>query len=166
LDKLTIVGRFGRVHGLQGFITVHSFTEPRNNIANYAQWYVNIAQQWQPLEIIKLEKVVKHILVQVAGYKDLEAVAVLTNLDIAIKQEQLPSLLPGEYYWHELIGMQVVSANSFVFGQITEIMPTGSNDVLIVQGERRHLVPYIPEQVIISIDREKRVIVADWDHDF
>ena len=45
-----VVGRFGRAHGIKGFITVHSFTEPRDNILRYTDWHVYINKQWQPLK--------------------------------------------------------------------------------------------------------------------
>ncbi len=47
----------------------------------------------------------------------------------------LAQLQPGEYYWHELIGMQVVNSTGVSLGKVAEIMPTGSNDVLVVEGK-------------------------------
>ena len=161
-----IVGRFGRPHGIKGLITVVSFTEPRDNIMRYNDWHARINYQWQPLKLLHLEMNNKFILAQVDGYQEREAVARLTNVDIAIKREQLPLLQQGDYYWHQLINMQVVNLQGILLGTVAEILPTGANDVLIVVGEKRHLIPYLPGTSIIEINDTQRVITVDWDADF
>jgi 16S rRNA processing protein RimM len=161
-----IVGRFGKVHGIKGLISVISFTEPRENILGYAQWHIKKNGQWQPVKRLTDEVTQKHILAQVEGYDIREDVASLTNFEIAVRRETLPTLALNEYYWHELVGMTVVHVNGGLFGQVHEIMATGSNDVFIVQGERRYLIPYLIDDVVVDIDKEKRQITVNWDLDF
>ena len=161
-----IVGRFGRPHGIKGMITVISFTEPRDNIMHYTDWHAYLNYQWQPLKLLHLEMTNKSILTQVDGYREREEVARLTNVDIAVKREQLPVLDEGDYYWHELVGMQVVTPEAVVLGTDTDILSTGANDVLVVVGEKRHLIPYLPGRNVIEINASQRVITVDWDADF
>lgn len=161
-----VVGRFGRAHGIKGFITVHSFTEPRDNILQYKDWHVRIANQWQPLKIVHLESTGKSILAHIEGYHEREQVTRLTNVDIAVRRNQLPPLKPGEYYWHELVGMQVINQQGQPFGTVIEILPTGAHDVLVVEGEKRHLIPYLPGQFVMNVDPSQQIITVDWDLDF
>lgn len=169
MDKVTdriIVGRFGRPHGIKGFITVHSFTEPRDNILRYTDWHAYINRQWQPLKLLRVEINDKSILALVEGYKEREQAAALTNVEIAVDRAQLPSLEEGEYYWHDLIGMQVVNQQGLLLGTVVEIMPTGANDVLVVEGNKRYLVPYLLDKFISDINTNQRTITVDWDADF
>lgn len=161
-----IVGRFGRPHGVKGFITVNSFTEPRENILRYTDWHGFISKQWQPLTLSHVEVNNKSILAKVEGYGEREQVTALTNVDIAIRREALPELSPGEFYWYELLGMSVTNLDGKNLGSVVEIMPTGANDVLVIDGEKRHLIPYVPEIFIRSVDKSKRIITVDWDEDF
>ena len=165
-NEWLVIGRFGRPHGIKGFITVVSFTEPRENILNYTHWHVGINNQWQPLNVLETKVNNKFILAQVEGYTEREQVARLTNIEIAVKSEQLQELKPDEYYWHQLVGLNVVNQQGEALGVVTEIMATGSNDVLVVVGERRHLIPFLPDDVIINIDSSQRLITVDWDSDF
>ncbi|MBA2657814.1 MAG: ribosome maturation factor RimM [Tatlockia sp.] len=161
-----IVGRFGRPHGIKGFITIHSFTEPRDNILRYSDWHVYVDNLWQPLKILHVESNVKSIIAQVEGYPEREQVATLANVEIAIRRTQLPSLDKGEYYWHQLVGMQVINQQGENFGKVIEILPTGTNDVLVVEGDKRHLIPYLLGQYIIDVDLGSNLIRVDWDMDF
>ena len=55
--------------------------------------------------------------------------------DIGVSPEQLPSLPEGEYYWRDLIGCRVVTTKGYELGEVSELMETGSNDVLVVQAK-------------------------------
>lgn len=161
-----IIGRFGRPHGIKGFVTVHSFTDPADNILRYNDWHVFLNKQWQPLKLLTIEVRSKAIIAQIEGYPERELVSALTNLDIGVQESQLAALAPGEYYWYQLIGMSVINSKGDFFGKVVEIMPTGSNDVLVVEGEKRHLIPYLPGQFVINIDESQQVITVDWDMNF
>jgi 16S rRNA processing protein RimM len=165
-DNWIVVGRFGRPHGVKGSVTVHSFTEPPDNILRYPVWYAFINNQWQPIRLLQAEMQNKYIIAQIEGYPEREMVAQLTNVDIAVPQNQLEELEAGEYYWYQLIGMKVVNSEGDLFGEVTEILPTGSNDVLVVEGKKRHLIPYLPGQFILEINSKERLITVDWEMDF
>ncbi|KTD15000.1 ribosome maturation factor RimM [Legionella israelensis] len=160
-----IVGRFGRVHGVKGFITVHSYTDPRDNILSYNNWHMFLNEQWLPVKPLQVKVNNKSILALIEGYERRELASQLTNIEIAVSKDSLPELKPGEYYWYELIGMQVINRDGKELGKITDIMPTGANDVLVVTSEKRHLIPYLPEQVILEVNKDKRFIKVDWDLD-
>lgn len=161
-----VIGRFGRPHGIKGFVTVHSFTYPQDNILEYKTWYAFLGKQWQPITILEQELRINNLLVKIEGYSERESAAELTNIEIAIPGSQLAVLKPDEYYWHELIGMTVVNQQGQSFGKVQEIMATGSNDVLVVQGEKRYLIPYLPGEFVLQINKEQKQITVDWDLDF
>jgi 16S rRNA processing protein RimM len=160
------VGRFGRPHGIKGLITVHAFTEPRDNILQYPDWHMLIKGSAQSLKINHIESNNKHILASVSGYDTRETVALLTNVDIVVDKKHLPALADDEFYWHELIGMQVTNKAGVDLGLVTEILETGTNDVLVVEGVKKHLIPYLPDRHVISIDKIQSRILVDWDEDF
>ncbi|MCW8409578.1 ribosome maturation factor RimM [Legionella sp. PATHC035] len=165
-ENWIVIARFGRPHGIKGFVTVHSFTEPRDNVLKYTNWHAFINNKWQPIKLLRAEVQTKSIIAQIEGYPERESVAHLTNIEIAVQQEQLETLKPGEYYWHQLIGMNVINQKGESFGTVTEIIPTGANDVLVVEGTKRHLIPYLLDQFILDIDTNQQLITVDWDMDF
>ena len=161
-----IIGRFCKPHGIKGLITVRSFTEPHDNILQYSHWYIQQKGQWLPIKRVHEEITHKHILTRIEGYSEREDVAALTNLDIAVSQKTLPELKSDEHYWHQLIGMTVMHRDGSEFGVVRELLATGSNDVLVVVGNRRYLIPYLPGEVVLEVDTVKQVIIVNWDMDF
>jgi 16S rRNA processing protein RimM len=165
-DEWVVIGRFGRPHGVKGFITVQSFTESRDDLLSYTNWHIADGDGWQPLNVLQTQVNQKSILAQIAGFNTPEQVAAFTNKEIAVLRQQLHDLPPDEYYWHQLIGLHVIDKQGIELGLVTEILPTGSNDVLIVNGETRHLIPYLPQQVVIDVNLKQGQITVDWDADF
>jgi 16S rRNA processing protein RimM len=66
----------------------------------------------------------------------------------------------------DLIGLQVVTTGGVVLGQVSGLMETGANDVLVVQGDRERLVPFVMGQYVKRVDLDAAVIEVDWDPEF
>ena len=87
-----------------------------------------------------------------------------------------PSLLPvleEDFYWRDLVGCQVNTDKGYSLGVVTEMMETGSNDVLVVKansndafGQKERLIPFIEEQVISNVDITGKLITVNWEPDF
>lgn len=97
----------------------------------------------------------------------------LTNFEISVNAASLPELSEDEFYWRELFGMQVVTTKGYNLGEVTDMLETGSNDVLVVKanlkdafGKKERLIPFLEEQVIINVDRDAQRIEVDWDPGF
>jgi 16S rRNA processing protein RimM len=72
----------------------------------------------------------------------------------------------GEYYWIDLIGLRVVTEEGVELGQVERLLETGANDVLVVQGERERLIPFLIGLVVKQIDLTQGLMMVDWDPDF
>ena len=106
------------------------------------------------------------IIAQIKGVDDRNQAETLIGSEIFIRREQLPATAEGEYYWSDLIGLEVVTTEGMALGVVDSLLETGANDVLIVKGERERAVPFIQGRTIVKIDSEVGRIVVDWDPDF
>lgn len=161
-----VVGKFGRPQGIKGLVRVISFTEPRENVLNYPNWFMQLRGVWHPIKHSDDDVMSQHLVTRIDGYPTRESVAALTNMEIAVPATDLPKLKPGEFYWHQLIGMQVMHEQGQMLGTVESLFATGSNDVLVVEGEKRRLIPYLIDDVIQAIDTDRGVITVCWDVDF
>jgi 16S rRNA processing protein RimM len=105
------------------------------------------------------------------GYSDPESARELSRLEILVDKAVLPSLEAGDYYWHQLEGLRVLSdyqGQRYEFGIVKSMLETGANDVLVVQGEgqRERLIPYLPERVVKKVDLEAGTLTVEWDPEF
>lgn len=164
LVSKVIIGRFGHTHGIKGWLKVNSFTSPLSNILQYTPWQVEHNGQWHVIKITTQTQN-QNILAKIEGCDDPESARAYTNLAIGIEHDQLPKLTDNEYYWTDLIGLRVVNQDNIELGIVDHLLETGSNDVLVIRGNRQRLLPYT-DAVIKSIDTNQGLITVDWDPDF
>lgn len=108
----------------------------------------------------------KFLVVKFEGMDDRDEVAALTNAAVVVNREDLSVLSEGDYYWVDLIGLAVTTVNGVALGKVESLMETGANDVLVVNGDRERLIPWIMGDAVQSVDLAAGEMVVDWDPDF
>ncbi|MBU0455218.1 MAG: ribosome maturation factor RimM [Gammaproteobacteria bacterium] len=166
MPSFIVVGQFGKPHALDGWIKVHSHTDPAEAIKKYSPWYIQQDHQWQPIAIDGIQAHHSHFIVHIQDVNSPEAARVYVNKKIGVPQDQLPPLKPGEYYWSDLEGLTVFNQDHILLGTIDHLMATKSNDVMVIVGEKRHLIPFIKDQFVLSIDLKKQEMIVLWDPEF
>lgn len=161
-----VIGKITGVFGVRGGLKVYSYTEPYDNILSYSPWYVSTAGTWVKHVVRDGHAKGKGVVAFLSDCTDRDTAAVLVHGEVAVRRSQLPPTEAGEYYWSDLIGLRVVTVNSVELGQVIQLFETGANDVLVVQGERERMIPYLPRQVVREVNVVRGEIVVDWDPDF
>ena len=165
-DRYISVGKVGAPHGLDGAVKVVSFTEHPEDIFDYDPWHINKNGQYIEISLEGEAVHGKYLVAQFVGSEDRDSAQQWTNCEIAVKRSQMPELPDGEYYWSDLEGMTVKTVEGLILGTIEEVMETGANPVLVIQGEKRRLVPYLPEKVVKEVNLATNYVIVDWDSDF
>ncbi len=165
-EQRVLVGRVSTFYGLKGGLKIFSYTDPRENIINYSPWQLNCGDTWLTYNLRSGQRHGKTVIAELQGIENRDQAAALLGADIAVSKNQLPAKAEGEYYWADLIGLDVINTNGVTLGQVDHLIETGANDVLVLTGERERLIPYIRDSVVVSINLDTAVIQVDWDPDF
>ena len=133
-------------------------------ILQYQPWL--LGENKKPVRIADGRLQGKGLAVLLPGFEDREQAATLVGLQIFVRREQLPATAKDEYYWSDLEGLEVRTTAGVVLGRVMRLMETGANDVLVVRGNREHLVPFVQGQYVTRVDLEAGEIEVDWDPEF
>lgn len=146
---------------------MHSYTEPQENIMNYQPWQMVVNKQRINVQVDAIKHHGVGLVAHLVGCDDREEAKRYTGIDIEVARSQLPVPEAGEYYWHQLEGLEVVTDAGVNLGKVDYLLETGSNDVLVVMGQdRERLIPYLPDKVVKHIDLDAGVMTVDWDPEF
>lgn len=159
------VGRITGVFGVKGWVRVYSYTSPRENILRYAPWFIGEVDA-VPYALAGGGVHGRGIVAHLEGVDDRDVARRLIGATISVPRESLSELAAGEYYWSDLMGLSVVDQQGRDLGRVAELIETGANDVLVLNGERRRLVPFVPGSVVKSVDLAAGLISVDWDSEF
>lgn len=161
-SKRVPLGRITGLFGVKGWVKIHSYTEPRENVIGFDEWIVEHEGAVQRLEVEAGQRTGKNVIAKLRGIDDRDEARRWLGAEISVEREALPPCEPGEYYWVDLEGLAVRNVRSEMLGHVDYVMATGANDVLVLTGGPDRLIPFVP-QVIESVDIEGGVIVVDWE---
>ncbi|ASF45796.1 ribosome maturation factor RimM [Methylovulum psychrotolerans] len=166
-DKgLVNVGEVSGVFGIKGWVKVFSFTDPRDNILSYSPWLLSKGNETKTVKVIEGTLQGGAVVAKLVGIDDRDQAAALMGWTIFITPEQLPKTAADEYYWSDLLGLNVETTDGVSLGVVDSLLETGANDVVVVSGERPRAIPFLQGQTIIRIDLAAQLMVVDWDPDF
>ena len=160
------LGRIGTPHGVHGELRVRSFARPPESILDFGTWWLDSGAGWRAWEVLRGRVQSNGLVVALAGCDSREAAAALRHAPVAVPRAALPEPGAGEYYWCDLIGLRVETTTGEDLGRVEGLLETGANDVLVVQGERERLIPWILGDSVESVDVAGGRLVVDWDPEF
>ena len=147
-EAFFVVGRILAPWGVRGEVKIEVLTDYPERFAPRARVFM----KGQPLEVERSRRVAKHAILKLAGVDTRNDAEALRNQLLEVPESELMPLQPGEYFEHQIIGLQVYTTEDVYLGRVEEILRTGSNDVYLVrEGKKERLIPAIAE-VVRAID--------------
>ncbi|MEQ1519209.1 MAG: ribosome maturation factor RimM [Usitatibacteraceae bacterium] len=166
MEDVVVMARIAGAFGIKGWLKLHTFTQSPDSLDAYASWLVRGSKGWEEYELADFAVNVKGVVAKLKGCDDRTAAEKLAKRDIGIPRDALEDAGEGEVFWFDLIGCDVVNTAGVKFGKVETLLETGANDVLVVKtGTEEVLIPYVDE-VIVSVDRETKLITVNWTQDF
>jgi len=157
------IGRVIKPHGVRGKIKIEYFGEDFSRFHLYRKVFIgDPLGRLKSYEILEATPQPPRLILQLTEIRTIEEAQSLVGNEIYIRKESLADLPEGEYYWIEILGMEVETEEGKHIGRIKEILPTGAHDVYVVKGERREIFLPAVEGVIRGINREKKVVKVAW----
>jgi 16S rRNA processing protein RimM len=145
-----VLGRVTGLHGVKGWIKVHSYTEPREAILDYKDWLLLRENDQQAVKLAEGRRHGKTIIARFDGVDDRDDAAGYVGDDIAVPRERMPDTTGDE---------------GRVLGKVAYLLATGANDVLVVDGDQEILIPFVRDRFIKDVDLAAGVISVDWEWD-
>jgi len=167
-----VIAKFGAVHGIKGWLRIHSYTDVAESIFQYKPLLMNFKGQLQEVKITDWKSQNKGFVAKVVGFDVREDAQALVGVELLVDSQEFPEL-DNDFYWRDLIGCQVNTDQGYHLGVVTDMMETGSKDVLVVKanandafGQKERLIPFIKEQVVSHVDITGKLITVNWQPDF
>lgn len=176
------VGELRAAYGLQGWVWLYSDTDPISNIFDYQPWWVETRTGLRQMEVKRWRTQGKGLVVSLAGVLDRNAADLMMGATVWVDRNVLPAAPANEYYWSDLVGLQVyafepnesgeaATAEPVFLGAIHELFETGANDVIVVRpvagsvDQTERLIPW-HKDIIRHIDMATRRMYVNWGMDY
>ncbi|MDQ8022948.1 MAG: ribosome maturation factor RimM [Moraxellaceae bacterium] len=173
---MIVLGRIVAPFGIQGWVKIHPFGDDPLSWRKMPEWWlaaddsVTDASGWQARKLRGCRAHGKGLVVAFDGIEDRNGAEALTGQYVAAPREALPKPDKDEYYWADLVGLNVENPKGESLGAVASLVETGAHAVMeIVAGEgesrQERLIPFVAAYVK-DVDVAGRRIVVEWELDW
>lgn len=162
------IGRVVGLYGVRGEVKIESWSDPRIRIFDFLPWYVTRKDGYEKeFEVVSGRSQGKGLVARLSGIEDRDRAQTWLDAEISVTRSKFPALPSGRWYWCDLEGLEVITLEGVSLGQVSRLIATGANDVMVVRdGKRERLVPFVNGVWVHSVDLSTGQIVVDWDPEF
>ncbi|ACH40422.1 16S rRNA processing protein RimM [Citrifermentans bemidjiense Bem] len=161
-SKKLLIGKIQGTHGIKGQLRVIPFAGDASSISQLNEVFVKSpTAALEPFAVVSAKAHGKRVILTLKPFDNINQVLHLVGREIYADRVSLPELPDDEFYWSDLLGLQVATSDGEELGELVDIIETGSNDVYVVKkGALEVLIPAL-EDVVLSINlAEGRMTVS------
>ena len=169
-DDLIPVGHITGAFGIQGWVRIKPYSSDADALLHARRWWVDKPT----LRDIDMRQAKLHgdeVVAQLKGVAGREAAEALKGAVVQVSRRHFPALADDEFYWLDLIGLNVVNLQGVPLGQVSDLMDNGAHPILRVAmseegGKSREiLIPFV-DKFVDTVDQAAKKITVDWEPDY
>lgn len=167
-NDIVILGRLADPYGIRGWIKLHPYGDDPLAWAEMPVWWISKdGEAWRECGLKGLKVHGNGLVVLLDGVDDRNASEAIKGVLVGAPRAALPTTDEDEFYWADLIGLEVVNTADERLGKVTGLIETGANAVLRVVGDDdvEHLVPFV-SAVVLTVEKEAGQIRVEWGSDW
>ncbi|MCU0925846.1 MAG: ribosome maturation factor RimM [Hydrogenophaga sp.] len=179
------LGRIQEAWGIKGWVRIHPHSADTSALLESRQWFLQPPEArfargfsvFSGVVCVTVAEIKAHsdgIVARLEGLDDRTGAEALKGVRINVPRSAFPATPEGEYYWVDLIGLDVINREGVHLGVVRDLMPTGPNSVLVmeytetVDGQEKvaeRMIPFVAAY-IDDVNLAERRITADWQTDY
>ncbi len=138
------VGKIAQPYGLQGYVKIFAYSEIPERFFDLKTLYIesDFGMRGLIVEDVQLHNQV--VVLKLQGFDSREMAQTLTKQEVWVPEDQKVALTEGDYFIHDLLGLQVSDVNGLFVGELADVLQGAGNDVYLVRnGEKEILIPAV-----------------------
>lgn len=166
--NLVALGRIIGCFGVKGWVKIKPDTADLRSITKFKELYVIDSRNNKQLYAVGESCVRSEIIhLKFLEIDDRNSAQKLKGADVAVMRDKLPKTNSDEYYWVDLIGLDVYNAKGQLLGKVDHLIETGPSSVMVLKNDNaiQCMVPFVVA-FVIDVDLTHKKIIVDWELDY
>ncbi len=171
-DDLAQVGYIAGAYGLKGGIRITPFSPDADALLTVKTWWLD-KPVLRPVIVRTAKMHSGDVVATLDGLSERDLAEALKGASVQVSRSEFPELPDDEYYWSDLIGLDVVNLQGEALGKVSDLMHNGAQSILriaplpdpAVENAQERLIPFV-DQFVKTVDLESKKITVDWGLDY
>jgi len=179
-DDLVLVGHVSGAYGIKGWVKVKPYSSDADALLHARTWWLGKSAGATDLHDVDMMQAKSHgdeVVAQLMGVADRNAAEALQGVTVHIRRSHFPPLDQDEFYWVDLIGLDVINLEGVRLGTVSDLMDNGAHPILRVtvpqaddspaagKGPKELLIPFV-DRFVTAVDQQQKKITVDWGLDY
>lgn len=170
---LVLVGYVSGAYGIHGWVRIRPYSPDADALLSAKTWWLD-RPEVHDVDVMQSKLHGDDVVAQLVGVSGRDAAEALKGTTVQIPRSHFPALPEGEFYWLDLIGLDVNDLEGAPLGVVRDLMSNGAHPILRVavpgsedagKPARELLIPFV-DQFVKTVDLQARKITADWGLDY
>lgn len=170
---LVLVGYVSGAYGIHGWVRIRPYSPDADALLSAKTWWLD-RPDLHDVDVMQAKLHGDDVVAQLMGVSGRDAAEALKGVVIQIPRSHFPALAEGEFYWLDLIGLDVIDLEGALLGVVRDLMSSGAHPILRVavaddqskdNSARELLIPFV-DQFVKTVDLQARKITVDWGLDY
>jgi len=170
-DDLVLVGHVTGAYGIQGWVRIRPYSADADAMLHAKTWWLD-KPELQDVEMLQSKTHGGDVVARLMGVADRNAAEALKGATVRISRKHFPALSDDEYYWVDLIGLEVDNLQGERLGTVHDLMDNGAHPILRVEvaaagadKPQELLIPFV-DAFVKTVDQQQKKITVDWGLDY
>jgi 16S rRNA processing protein RimM len=171
-DDLVLVGYVTGAYGIQGWVRIKPYSPDADALLHAKTWWVD-KPALRDVDMLHARTQGEDVVAQLMGVADRNAAEALKGASVQVRRSHFPPLSDDEFYWIDLIGLEVQNLHGESLGVVRDLMDNGAHPILRVgvpqlqdmDNPKEWLIPFV-EQFVKTVDQAAKRITVDWELDY
>ncbi len=156
-------GKITKVHGLAGELRVSPFSHQPESLSEVGQIFIEISPRGDPetFKVTKCRLSKGSAIIKLEGIDSIAEAEKLKGCKVYVEESELPELEEDEYYWFELIGLDIYTDDGRYVGKVDSLIDRAFQSVLVVKNNEREILIPLSEPIVKEINLgESKIIIS------
>jgi 16S rRNA processing protein RimM len=172
-EDLVLVGYVSGAYGIQGWVRIKSYSADADALLNARTWWLD-KPDFHDVEMMQAKYHSGDVVAHLMGVAGRDAAEALKGASVQISRSHFPALADDEFYWVDLIGLEVDNLQGEHLGLVKDLMDNGAHPILRVappnvpgdeKAQQELLIPFV-DQFVKTVDQQAKKITVDWGLDY
>ncbi|CAM3702433.1 ribosome maturation factor RimM [Aquirufa aurantiipilula] len=152
------LGTLSKPHGIKGAFHVYLDVDDPEEYEDLDAVFLQLGNEMVPYFITDLQIRSNLNLMSLEGIETVDAAKELVGVKLFLPVSMLPKLKDNQFYYHEIVGYQVVDKNHGTLGTVKEVYSTGAQDVLVMTYQSKEVLIPLMDEIIPKVDKKNKLI--------
>ncbi|HEX7635448.1 MAG TPA: ribosome maturation factor RimM [Noviherbaspirillum sp.] len=171
-DDLVLVGHVAGAYGIQGWVRIRRYSADADALLHAKTWWFD-KPVLRDVDVMQSKIHGEDVVARLVGVVDRDAAEALKGATVQVRRSHFPALADNEFYWVDLIGLEVENQQGESLGSVIDLMDNGAHPILQVRAlplagndkPKEWMIPFV-DQFVKTVDQATKKITVDWGLDF